>query len=145
MLRGRSPWGVRRGRIFAHLLVCLRSCSFVDVRGRQCFLWGSGAGSYIVEFDVPAYPGLYPSFLVFLPIPRPKGLRAFHKQLAATTNHTGSFTSSFGYLITGYPSISLPPSSLYKSFLLELVRFRTAWEPSTFSFTPILLFPPARA
>ena len=24
------------------------------------------AGSYIVEFDVPAYPGLYPSFLVFV-------------------------------------------------------------------------------
>ena len=61
-----------------------------------------GAGSYIVEFDVPAYPGLYPSFLVFLPIPRPKGLRAFLKQLAATTNYTGNFTSSFGYLITGY-------------------------------------------
>ena len=57
-------------------------------------------GSYIVEFDMPAYPGLYPSFLVFLPIPRPKGLRAFHKQLAATTLTRG-FTSSFGYLIMG--------------------------------------------
>ena len=26
-----------------------------------------GAGSYIVEFNIPAYPGLYPSFLVFSP------------------------------------------------------------------------------
>ena len=25
-----------------------------------------GAGSYIVEFDVPAYLSLYPSFLVFI-------------------------------------------------------------------------------
>ena len=25
------------------------------------------AGSYIVEFDMPAYPGLYPSFLVVFP------------------------------------------------------------------------------
>jgi len=25
------------------------------------------AGSYIVEFDIPAYLGLYPSFLVFSP------------------------------------------------------------------------------
>jgi hypothetical protein len=25
------------------------------------------AGSYIVEFNIPAYPGLYPSFLVFSP------------------------------------------------------------------------------
>ena len=57
--------------------------------------------SYIVEFDVPAYPGLYPSFLVFVPKPRPKGLGAFHKQLAATTL-TGDHTSSFGYLIMGY-------------------------------------------
>ena len=89
---------------------------------------------------MPAYPGLYPSFLVFSPIPRPEGLRAFHKQLAATTNYTGSFTSSFGYLITGYPSTSPPPSSLYKSFLLELVRFRTAWEPSiASSFTPLFI------
>ena len=32
-------------------------------------LW---AGSYIVEFNMPAYPGLYPSFLVFVPKPRPK-------------------------------------------------------------------------
>ena len=59
------------------------------------------AGSYIVEFDIPAYPGLYPSFLVFLPIFRPKGLRAFHKQLAATTNYMGDHTSSFGYFIMG--------------------------------------------
>src|SRR6266576_4753086 len=58
------------------------------------------AGSYIVEFDVPAYPGLYPSFLVFIPKPRPRGLGAFYKQLAATTL-TGGFTSSFGYLMMG--------------------------------------------
>ena len=58
------------------------------------------SGSYIVEFNVPAYPGLYPSFLVFLPIPRPKGLRAFYKQLAATTL-TGGSMSSFGYFIMG--------------------------------------------
>ena len=61
------------------------------------------AGNYIVEFDVPAYPGLYPSFLVFFPILRPKGLRAFYKQLAATTNYIKSFISSFKYLIMGYP------------------------------------------
>src|SRR6266550_1079552 len=83
--------------------------------------WYIRAGSYIVEFNVPTYLGLYPSFLVFFLIPRPKGLGAFYKQLAATTIQTGSFTSSFGYLITGYPSTSLPSSSLYKSFLLELV------------------------
>src|SRR6266702_7553860 len=55
------------------------------------------AGSYIlasniVEFDMPAYPGLYPSFPVFFPIRRPKGLRVFHKQLAATTTYMGNFT-----------------------------------------------------
>ena len=73
-------------------------------RGRVAFDHGvlHVAGSYIVEFDVPAYPGLYPSFLVFFPILRPKGLRAFYKQLAATTNYIWSFTSSFGYFITGY-------------------------------------------
>ena len=99
------------------------------------------AGSYIVEFDVSAYPGLYPSFLVFFLILRPKGLRAFHKQLAATTNYIGSFTSSFGYFITGYPSPSPPPSNLYKSFLLKLVHFYTVWEPSIASnFISILLF-----
>jgi len=43
------------------------------------------SGSYIVEFNVPAYLGLYPSFLVFFLIPRPKGLGAFYKKLAATT------------------------------------------------------------
>ena len=31
------------------------------------------AGSYIVEFDVSAYPDLYPIFLVFVPNP---GLKA---------------------------------------------------------------------
>src|SRR6266704_5195266 len=41
---------------------------------------------------------------------------------------------------TGYLSTSPPPSSLYKSFLLELVRFRTAWEPSiASSFTPLFI------
>ena len=60
------------------------------------------AGSYIVEFNMPAYPGLYPSFLVFFLILRPKGLRAFHKQLAATTNYIGDLTSSFKYFIMGY-------------------------------------------
>ena len=58
------------------------------------------SGSNIVEFDVPAYPGLYPSFLVFVLKPRSKGLGAFYKQLAATTL-TGGFTSSFGYFIMG--------------------------------------------
>ena len=91
---------------------------------------------------MPAYPGLYPSFLVVFPY-RARRPVAFHKQLAATTNNTGNFTSSFGYLIV---CTSLPPSSLYKSSLLELVRFRTAWEPSiASSFTPFSLFPPARA
>ena len=50
---------------------------------------------------MPAYPGLYPSFLVFVLKPRPKGLGAFHKQLATTTNNTGNFTSSLRYLIIG--------------------------------------------
>jgi hypothetical protein len=49
---------------------------------------------------MPAYPGLYPSFLVYFPIPRSKGLGAFHKQLAAITL-TGGLTSSFGYFIMG--------------------------------------------
>ena len=40
---------------------------------------------------MPAYPGPYPSFLVFFLMPRPKGLGAFHKQLAAITL-TGNFT-----------------------------------------------------
>ena len=69
------------------------------------------AGSYIVEFDMPAYPGLYPSFPVFFPIPRPKGLRAFHKQLAAT-NLTGGFTSSFGYLIMGLAQAPVRPPAV---------------------------------
>ena len=46
------------------------------------------AGSYIVEFDMPAYPGLYLSFRVALPY-QAQGPRAFHKQLAATTNKRG--------------------------------------------------------
>ena len=58
------------------------------------------AGSYIVEFDMPAYPGLYPSFLVIFPYQARRPI-AFHKQLAATTNNTGNFISSFGYLIMG--------------------------------------------
>jgi hypothetical protein len=58
------------------------------------------AGSYIVEFDMPAYPGLYLSFRVAFPY-QALGLGAFHKQLAATTNNTGNFTSSLGYLIIG--------------------------------------------
>ena len=69
-----------------------------------------------------AYPGLYPSFLVVFPYQAQRPV-AFHKQLAATTNNTGNFISSFGYLIMGYPYTSLPLSSLYKSSLLELVRF----------------------
>ena len=31
-----------------------------------------GAGSYIVEFNMPAYLGLYPSFLVAFPYPGPR-------------------------------------------------------------------------
>ena len=58
------------------------------------------AGSYIVEFDMPAYPGLYLSFQVVFPY-QAQGLGAFHKQLAATTNNTGNFTSSLGYFIMG--------------------------------------------
>jgi len=60
------------------------------------------AGSYIVEFDVSAYLGLYPSFLVYFLIPKSKGLGAFYKQLAATTL-MGGLTSSFRYLIMGLP------------------------------------------
>ena len=59
-------------------------------------------GSYIVEFDVPAYPGLYSSFIIYFLILRPKGLRAFHKQLTTTNNNIGNFTSSFRYLIMGF-------------------------------------------
>ena len=54
-------------------------------------------GSYIAEFNMPTYLGLCPSFLVFFLIPRPKGLRAFYKQLAATTL-TGNFTILLGIL-----------------------------------------------
>ena len=50
---------------------------------------------------MPTYLSLCPSFLVFFLIFKPKGLRAFYKQLAATTNYTGDYTSSFGYLIMG--------------------------------------------
>jgi hypothetical protein len=49
---------------------------------------------------MPAYLGLYFSFLVFVLKPRPKGLGAFYKQLTATTL-TGGFTSSFKYFIMG--------------------------------------------
>jgi len=70
------------------------------------------AGSYIVEFNMPAYPGLYPSFLVYFPIPKSKGLGAFYKQLAATTL-IGGLTSSFRYLIMGLPKHqSTPPRSI---------------------------------
>ena len=62
---------------------------------------GGRAGSYRVEFDMPAYLGLYPSFLVVFPYQAWRPV-AFHKQLAATTNNTGNFTSSFGYLIMGF-------------------------------------------
>ncbi len=61
---------------------------------------------------MPAYPGLYPSFLVFVPKPRPKGLGAFYKQLAATTL-TGGFTSSFGYLIMGLAQALVRPPAVY--------------------------------
>jgi hypothetical protein len=50
---------------------------------------------------MPTYLGLYLSFRVALPY-QARGPGAFHKQLAATTNNTGSFTSSLGYLIIGY-------------------------------------------
>ena len=94
---------------------------------------------------MPAYLGLYPSFLVVFPYQARRPV-AFYKQLAATTNNTGNFTSFFRYFIMGCPCTSLPPSSLYKSSLLELVRFCTAWEPFiASSFTPFSLFPPARA
>jgi hypothetical protein len=39
----------------------------------DAFLLGFRAGSYIVEFGMPAYLGLYPSFLVAFPY---LGLRA---------------------------------------------------------------------
>ena len=56
------------------------------------------AGSYIAKFNIPTYLGLYFSFLVFFLILRPKGLRAFYKQLAAITNNTGNFTILLGIL-----------------------------------------------
>ena len=40
---------------------------------------------------MPAYLGLYPSFLVVFPF-QAQGPRAFYKQLAATTNNTENFT-----------------------------------------------------
>ena len=39
--------------------------TLIGARGLGCVVWW--AGSYIVEFDMPAYPGLYPSFLVVFP------------------------------------------------------------------------------
>ena len=69
---------------------------------------GSIVSSYIVEFNMPTYLSLYPSFLVFLLISRPKGLRAFHKQLAATTL-MGDFTSSFRYFILAHLYYLKPP------------------------------------
>ena len=51
----------------------------------------------------------------------------------------GEFHQFFWISYNSYPSTSLPPSRLYKSLLLELVRFRTAWEPSTSSFTPLFI------
>jgi hypothetical protein len=47
--------------IFATLSLIL------DCPGLELAVAVHGAGSHIVEFDVPAYPGLYPSFLVFSP------------------------------------------------------------------------------
>ncbi len=96
------------------------SCAVAALRLRSAgvlLATPAGAGSYIlasntVEFNVPAYPGLYPSFLVFFPILRPKGLRAFHKQLAATTNYTGDHTSSFGYLIMGLAQVPARPPAV---------------------------------
>ena len=57
---------VRLGRV---LIDWLNKASF----GPGCELGSrTSAGSYIVEFDVPAYLGLYLSFPVFIPKPRPK-------------------------------------------------------------------------
>ena len=81
---------------------------------------------------MPAYPGLYPSFLVLCP------------KLQAVGCHHQSHGDSHQFLRISYnrvnPSTSLPPYSLYKSFLLELVRFRIAWEPSiASSFIPLFI------
>ena len=68
-------------------------------------------GSYIVEFDVPAYLGLYPSFLVVFPYQAWRPV-AFHKQLAATTNNIGNFTSSFKYFIVGLAHVPVCPPAV---------------------------------
>ena len=61
---------------------------------------------------MPAYPSLYPSFPVFFPILRPKGLKAFHKQLAVTTL-TGDHTNSFGYFIMELAQMLAYPLVVY--------------------------------
>jgi hypothetical protein len=61
---------------------------------------------------MPAYPGLYLSFQVAFPY-QALGPGAFHKQLAATTNNTGSFTSSLGYLIMGLAQVLVCPLAVY--------------------------------
>ena len=48
-------------------------------------------GSYIIEFNMLIYLGLYFNFLVFFLMPKPKGLGAFYKQLATITL-IGNFT-----------------------------------------------------
>ena len=57
---------------------------------------------------MPAYPGLYPSFLVVFPYQAQRPV-AFHKQLAATTNNMGNFTSSFEYFIVGLAYVLVYP------------------------------------
>ena len=49
---------------------------------------------------MPAYPGLYLSFLVLYPN---------YKQLATTTNHIGILTSSYRYLIIGLAQVPVRP------------------------------------
>ena len=99
----------------------------------------------MVEFNVPTYLGLYPSFLVFVLNP---GLRPRGFPQAVGCHHLNG--GSYQFFWISYNGISLstspPPRGLYKSLLLELVCFRTAWEPSiASSFTPFPLFPPAWA
>jgi hypothetical protein len=60
---------------------------------------------------MPAYPGLYPSFLVVFPYQARRPV-AFHKQLAATTNNTGNFTSSVEYLIVGLAHVPVCPPAV---------------------------------
>jgi hypothetical protein len=63
---------------------------------------------------MPAYLGLYPSFLVIvLDLQALRSRGAFYKQLALPPPNTGVLTSSFRYLITGLAQVLAYPPAVY--------------------------------